>query len=259
MTESFAIPVSQSASGTYQAVASNTLLNTVQMGGSQTINGRSPSTNGSLVLTWGNGFSGLPTVSTGSSGSFSVSGAGAVSPWYGGQQTNGLMNSTVTVGGSSVNQIPMQIIYDPTTGNLISQVAMGNGGSGSFLNAVMAATPTSTGYTTTSLYQTTNSGSATQTSSSPYSTALFTGSGLTGTMLLGGSGAIVTVPITAGFNFSGYQQPGQRLSGFLQRDVLSLTISSARSSGRPAALRTALSWHPPTIRLPVLPVLTLWA
>ncbi len=203
MTESFAIPVSQSASGVYQAVASNTLLNTVQMGGSQTIHGGSPSTNGSLALSWGNGFSGFPTVSTGGSGSFSVSGAGAVSPWYGGQQTYGLMNSTVTVGGSSVNQIPMQISYDPTTGNLIAQVAMGNGGSGSFLNAVLAATRTSTGYTTTSLYQTTGSGSASQTSSPPYSSALFTGSGLSGTMLLGGSGAIITAPITAGFNFTG--------------------------------------------------------
>ena len=204
MTESFAIPVSQSASGTYQAVASNTLLNTVQMGGSQTIHGGSPTaTNGSLALTWGNGFPGLPTVSPGASGSFSVSGAGAVSPWYGGQQVYGLMGSTVTVGGSSVNQIPMQIIYDPTTGNLIAQVAMGNGGSGSFLNSVLAATPTSTGYTTTSLYQTTGSGSYTQTSSSPYSTGSFTASGLSGSMLMGGSGAIVTVPITASVNFTG--------------------------------------------------------
>ena len=206
MTEYFGIPVSQSALGTYQALSGGSnpaLMNTSQMTGTQTIGSASPAnTNASVVLTYGNGFSGLPTnLETGSNGTLSVSGTGAVFPWYGGQPTNGLLSSTVTVDSTSV-QTAMQVTYNPTNGNLIGQVANGSGSYGPYINAVLAATPTS-GYTTTSLYQTTNSGSYTQTSSSPYSTGLFTASGLTGTMLLGGSGAIVTVPpITAGFNFN---------------------------------------------------------
>ncbi len=213
MTQYFAIPVSQSASGTYQAVTGGsnpTLLNTGQMSGSQTVNNGAPTpTNGSLALGYGNG-SGLPAVATGSSGTFSVSGAGAVEPWYGGQPSYGMLSSTVTVGESSVSQMPMQVTYtpstgNPSTGNLTGQFATGSAPSNSFLNAVLATTPTSSGLTTTSLYQTNNSGSYSQTSSSPYSTGVFTNSSpLTGTMYLGGSGSISSpINITANFNLTG--------------------------------------------------------
>ncbi|MGO9620294.1 MAG: FecR domain-containing protein [Desulfobaccales bacterium] len=207
MTQNFALAISQSASGTYQAVSGGstpTLLNTSQMTGSQTVSGLgSTATNGSLALGYGNG-SGLPPVASGGSGTFSVSGAGAVSPWYGGQATYGMLSSTVTVGEASVPQTPMQVTYYPTTRNLTGQVAIGGAYSNSYINAILATTPTSSGQTTTSFYQTFSPGTYQLTSSSPYSTGVYTNtSPLTGTMLLGGSGAIVSAPITANFNLTG--------------------------------------------------------
>ena len=129
MTEQFGLAVSQSASGTYYVVtggsANVTLLNTGQMTGSQTVSGvGTTATNGSLALSYGNGVA-LPGLATGSSGSYSVSGAGAVYPWYGGQLTNGVLGSTVTVGRGGVHLTPMQITYNPTNGNLTGQIAFG--------------------------------------------------------------------------------------------------------------------------------------
>ena len=69
----------------------------------------------------------------------------------------------------------MQITYDPTNGNLIGQIAFGSGGSGPYINGVLATTPTSSGLTTSSFYETL-SGGYQITSSSPYSTASITGS-----------------------------------------------------------------------------------
>jgi hypothetical protein len=207
MTENFGIAVSQSSSGTYQVVSGGsnpTLLNTGQMTGNQYISGGgSPTTNGSLALSYGNG-SGLPPLATGASGTFSVSGAGAVSPWYGGQPTYGVLSSTVTVNTTSVSQTPMQVTYNPTTGNLTGQVAIGGAYSNSYINAILATTPTSSGQTTTSIYQTFSPGTYQLSSSSPYGTGVYTNtSPLSGTMLLGGSGAIVSAPITANFNLTG--------------------------------------------------------
>jgi len=220
MTQQFGIAVSQSASGTYSVVAGGdggnpTLLNTGQMTGgptnsnSLTINGVTTLTKSSLALSYGNGspLPGMPY--NGASGSYSVSGAGAVSPWYGGQPSYGMLSSTVTVDGTSVSPTPMQVTYYPSTsnppfGNLTGQVAIGGGGSGPYINAVLATTPTSSGQTTTSFYQTL-AGSYQQTSISPYSTAVFTNtSPLTGTMYLGGgSGSIGSANITANFNLTG--------------------------------------------------------
>jgi hypothetical protein len=132
-----------------------------------------------------------------------MSGSGAVQPWYGGQQAWGMISNNITVNSTTASGIPTQLTYDPTTGNLVNQAAIGSGGYGPYLNAVQASTRTASGQTTTSLYQTNNSGSYTQTSSSPYSTGTFSASGLTGTMYLGGSGSIVSAPITAGFNLTG--------------------------------------------------------
>jgi hypothetical protein len=184
------------------------LMNTGQMSGSQTIGKSSPAnttaTTASLSLGYGNGFP-LPTVSAGGSGSFCLSGAGALQPWYGGQQTSGLMNSTVTVNSTNSSGNPTYLIFNPTTGNLTSQIASGSGGYGPYITAVLAATPTSSGQTTTSIYQTFSPGTYKQTSSSPYSTGVYTNtSPLTGTMLLGGgSGSILSYPITANFNLTG--------------------------------------------------------
>jgi hypothetical protein len=86
------------------------------------------------------------------------------------------------------------------------QIAVGSGGYGPYINGVLATTPTSSGQTTTSFYQTLSPGPYQQTSSSPYSTGVYanpTSYPLTGTMLLGGSGAIVSAPITANFNLTG--------------------------------------------------------
>jgi hypothetical protein len=216
MTEQFGIAVSQSSSGTYSVVSGGsnpTLLNTGQMTGSQTVNGASTSTNGSLALTWGNGFSGFPTtLVAGNTGAMSVSGSGAVSPWYGGQPSYGVLGSTVTVAGDSAAPTPqsvMQVTYNPTNGNLIGQLAIG-GGSGSFINAVLATTPTGSGQTTRSFYEGLTGGFQ-LTSNSPYSTASITNYGLlSGTMYLGGSGT-VPVPyysITGSFNLTGTSQAG---------------------------------------------------
>ncbi len=209
MTEQFGIAISNSTSGTFQVVSggdggSPVLLNTGQMAGSQTVSGvGTTATNGSLALNYGNG-SPLPAFpSNGASGTFSLSGAGAVYPWYGGQTSYGVTSSTVTVGGTGVSQIPMQITYNPANGNLTGQIATGGGGSYSYINATLATTPTSSGQTTTSFWQSA-SGNYQQTSSFPYSTAVYTNAGpLTGTMYLGGSGSVVSVPITANFNLTG--------------------------------------------------------
>jgi len=213
MTEQFGIALTQSASGTYYVAVGGsnvTLLNTGQMSGTQTVSGlASTATNGSLALSYGNGAP-LPMLTTGTSGSYSVSGAGAVSPWYGGQLTYGVLGSTVTVGGSSVSQTPMQITYDPTTRNLNGQIAVGSGGYGPYINGILATTPTSSGLITSSFYESL-SGGYQLTSSSPYSTASFTssgGSGSTGTMYLGGSGAVNSYAITSNFNFTGASQAG---------------------------------------------------
>ncbi|MFZ0050202.1 MAG: FecR domain-containing protein, partial [Desulfobaccales bacterium] len=222
MTEQFGIAVSESSSGTYSVVSGGsnpTLLNTSQMNGSQTIGSASPvNTYGSLALTWGNGFSGLPTtLTTGGSGTMSLNGSGAVSPWYGGQPTYGVLGSTVavTVTGDAAAPSPqsvMQVTYYPTNSNLIGQLAIG-GGSGSFLNAVLATTPTSSTLTTRSFAES-FSGSYQLTSNFPYSTASITNSGLlSGTMYLGGSGAVVSYPsegnqLTGSFNLIGASQAG---------------------------------------------------
>ncbi|MGA9460612.1 MAG: hypothetical protein WBV16_13005, partial [Desulfobaccales bacterium] len=211
MTEQFGLAVSQSASGTYyvQTGGSNvTLLNTGQMTGSQTVSGvGTTATYGSLALSYGNGVA-LPGLATGSSGSYSVSGAGAVYPWYGGQLTNGVLSTTVTVGESSVPQTPMQITYNPTNRNLTGQIAFGSGGYGPYINGVLATTPTSSGLTTSSFYETLNGGYQI-TSTSPYSTASITNNGpLTGTMWLGGSGAVNSYSITSNLALTGNSQAG---------------------------------------------------
>ena len=208
LTQYVGIPVSQNASGTYQAVqggSNPTLLNTGQMSGNHIIGSSSPSsTNASLALSYGNGFGQQPPLSAGSTGYFSVSGTGAVQPWYGGQQTWGMLNSTVTVNSSKFFGNPANVTYNPSTGNLTSQIASGQVVYGPYLNAVLADTPTSSGQTTTSFYQTLSPGTYQVTSSSPYSTGVYTNtSPLAGTMQLGGSGSIVSAPITANFNFTG--------------------------------------------------------
>jgi hypothetical protein len=208
LTQYVAIPVSQSASGTYQVVQGGynpVLMNIGQMSGSQTIGKASPAnTTASLALSYGNGFALPSPLSAGGTGTFSLSGAGALQPWYGGQQTSGLMNSTVAVNSTSSSGNPTFLTYTPTTGNLTSQIASGSGSYGPYINAVLAATPTSSGQTTTSFYQTFSSGTYQQTSSSPYSTGVYTNTNsLTGTMQLGGSGSIVSAPITANFNLTG--------------------------------------------------------
>ncbi len=216
MTEQFGLAVSQSASGTYYVVTgtsgsspSATLLNTGQMSGTQTVSGvGATDTNGSLALSYGNGVA-LPALATGASGSYSVSGAGAVYPWYGGQPTSGVLGSTVTVlnggGGGSV-LTPMQITYNPTNGNLTGQIAFGQGGSGPYINGVLATTPTSSGLTTSSFYETL-SGGYQITSASPYSTASITGSP-GGTMWLGGSGTVNSYSITSNLALTGSSQAG---------------------------------------------------
>ena len=67
----------------------------------------------------------------------------------------------------------MQITYNPTNGNLTGQIAFGQGGSGPYINGVLATTPTSSGLTTSSFYETLNGGYQI-TSTSPYSTASIT-------------------------------------------------------------------------------------
>jgi len=220
MTQYFGIPVSQSASGTYQVVSGGSnpiLLNTSQMTGgptntnSQTVNGVSTPTNGSLALTWGNGFSGLPTtLTTGGSGTMSLNGSGAVFPWYGGQPSYGVLGSTVTVDSTSVPGVT-QVTYDPTTGNLIGQVATGSSSYGPFINAILAATPTGSGLTTRSFYENL-SGGFQFTPTSTYTGTITTPGSLSGTMWLGGSGG-TSLPspysITGSFtNLTGTTQLG---------------------------------------------------
>jgi len=209
MTQQFGIAISQSASGTYQvAGGSNSLLNTSQMTGSQNVSGvGSTATNGSLALIYGPG-SGLPWRYTGGSGTMSLSGSGALSPWYGGQLTNGWMSSTVTVDSTSVSQTGTYLTYDPTTRNLTGQV-VNDLGSGTYINGMLATTPTGSGQTTRSFVESLGGGFQ-LTSNSPYNTATFTNSGgsLSGTMQMGGSGAVVPYPITANFNLTGTSQAG---------------------------------------------------
>ncbi|MFZ0051913.1 MAG: hypothetical protein WAK96_09045, partial [Desulfobaccales bacterium] len=207
MTQYFALAVSQSASGPYQAVGSNTLLNTIQMTGSQNVSGvGSTATYGSLSLIYGTG-SGLPAIATGGSGTMSLNGSGAVFPWYGGQPTGGFLSSTVTVNGTSVTQNGTYVTYYPTTGNLTGQVVYDTG-SGAYINAMLATTPTSSTLTTRSFVQNL-SGGFQLASTPPYNTASITNSGtLSGTMWMGGSGAVVAYPITANFNLTGTSQSG---------------------------------------------------
>jgi hypothetical protein len=226
MTQDFAIPVSQSSSGTYQVVSGGsnpTLLNTGQMTGTQTIGSASPAnTNGSLALTWGNGFSGFPTtLVAGNTGAMSVSGSGVVSPWYGGQPSYGVLGSTVTVAGDAAAPTPqsvMQVTYNPITGNIIGQIAIGSGGSGPFINAILATTPTGSGLTTRSFYEN-PSGTFQFTPTSTYTGSITTPGSLSGTMWLGGgSSTIPSYPITGSLtNLTGTTQvaafPSDSLGG----------------------------------------------
>ena len=73
---------------------------------------------------------------------------------------------------------------------------------------MLATTPTSSGLTTSSFYETLNGGYQI-TSTSPYSTASITNNGpLTGTMWLGGSGAVNSYSITSNLALTGSSQAG---------------------------------------------------
>jgi hypothetical protein len=100
------------------------------------------------------------------------------------------------------------LTYDPTTRNLTGQV-VNDLGSGTYINGMLATTPTGSGQTTRSFVESLGGGFQ-LTSNSPYNTATFTNSGgsLSGTMQMGGSGAVVPYPITANFNLTGTSQAG---------------------------------------------------
>jgi len=111
------------------------------------------------------------------------------------------------VNGTSVSQAGTYVTYDPTTRNLIGQVVY-DPSSGAYINGMLAATPTGSGQTTRSFVQSLSGGFQLN-SNSPYSTASITNSGLlSGTMQMGGSGAVVAYPITANFNLTGTSQAG---------------------------------------------------